>query len=260
MNSEKKLLNDFLENGYIIVPLLDMKFVIECQSICNEEFNVLSSDELIFIHKNIDKSELNEKRLSVFKKLNNIKDWEKKLYLAYKYYIDLLLGSDLSIQLKLNPSIQMPNDETSILEMHTDSLSGQSYFECVFWTPLTQAYESNSMFIFDLVNTKRIVSDIAKYERNGMEYLFNLNQKYAKFIDIKPGNGIIFSSTLLHGNILNTTNTTRFSVNCRFKNLFSPEFDKYPSERKLGSFYKVFKMSPVSLIAANSIERNVKFK
>ena len=61
--------------------------------------------------------------------------------------ITTILGSDLLIQTKLNLSIQMPGDKNSILKSHIDSQSGDSVFQLVVWVPLTNAYETNSMFI-----------------------------------------------------------------------------------------------------------------
>ena len=51
-----------------------------------------------------------------------------------KNFILAVLGPDILIQRKLNFSIQMPGDESSLLGMHTDTLSGQSPFELVMWT------------------------------------------------------------------------------------------------------------------------------
>ena len=46
----------------------------------------------------------------------------------------------------------MPGDVSSILNLHTDALSGQSVFEIVLWLPLTNAFETNSMYIFQKKN------------------------------------------------------------------------------------------------------------
>ena len=48
---------------------------------------------------------------------------------------------------------------------------------------------------------------------------------------------------MLHGNIINKTNRTRVSLNVRVKSPFSPEADDRNPDRRLGTYYKVLKIS-----------------
>ena len=77
-----------------------------------------------------------------------------------------------------------------------------------------------------------------------MKNLFDEYKDYATFLNLNFGECLIFSPTLFHGNMLNKTNKTRISINCRFKNLFSHEANN--GERRLGSFYRVLNLSPVT--------------
>ena len=249
-------LAEFRAFGYSIVDLSDFDFLNHCTSIFKE---VLGVEDLYNCHIKITNEEINDRRINVFREINKIPDWESKLFSSYKTYLEGLLGPDMAIQLKLNPSIQMPSDQNSILEMHSDSLSGQSYFEVVCWTPITHAESTNSMFIFDRYISGEIIRDMPEFESQGMTHLFRKYASHAKFLKMSPGQGLIFSSTLLHGNVLNDTSQTRMSVNCRFKNLFAPEFEQYESERKLGTFYKLFSLSPVTELALASKERAIEF-
>tara|TARA_B100000212_G_scaffold89261_1_gene65436 strand:- start:9098 stop:9307 length:210 start_codon:yes stop_codon:yes gene_type:complete len=62
-----------------------------------------------------------------------------------------LLGPEISIQNKLNLSIQIPLYVTSSLPLHNDTMSEQSVFEVIVWFPFTKAFESNSMYLFQLI-------------------------------------------------------------------------------------------------------------
>jgi len=84
-----------------------------------------------------------------------------------------------------------------------------------------------------------------------MQHLFEDNRNDAKFINVKAGTNVIFSSTLFHGNQNNKTDRTRISVNCRFKSLFSPEYATVPHERVTGTFYEPLFISPVTKIGLN---------
>ena len=79
----------------------------------------------------------------------------------------------------------------------------------------------------------------------------------ATFIEINKGKGLIFSPTLFHGNILNKTSSTRISINCRFKNIFTHE--AVSGERRLGSFYKILNISEVTKLGLSYRDDLIKF-
>ena len=84
-----------------------------------------------------------------------------------------------------------------------------------------------------------------------MPKLLSDNFKDADFLDVKAGTCVLFSSTLFHGNVINDTDCTRVSLNCRFKALFSPEYATIPHERVTGTFYKPLMVSPLTKIGVN---------
>jgi len=51
---------------------------------------------------------------------------------------------------------------------------------------------------------------------------------------------------LPHGNIVNMENETRWTINCRFKGVFTPYGDK-----KVGEFFEPITLKPISKIAMN---------
>ena len=61
-----------------------------------------------------------------------------------------------------------------------------------------------------------------------------------KWLNSKFGQAIIFSPNCLHGNVTNKEKTTRWSINIRYKNLYSPYNRIYGNEKKIGTFYKIF--------------------
>ena len=58
-------------------------------------------------------------------------------------YIDLFCGNELAVQKKINLSIQLPDDNSSLLPIHTDVWSGNSPFELVLWIPLVSVKIQN---------------------------------------------------------------------------------------------------------------------
>lgn len=240
MNIKKNFENE----GFLIVKNESKESLdLLCKTVQN---TFKSNKDLDKIHLNFDYKDINKYRLNCFKKLNQIRDWENLYFKQCEEALYSLIGLDISIQTKLNLSIQMPKDTTSSLGLHSDTLSGQSEYEVVVWTPLADAFESNSMYIFDKKVSKLIYQDLNKFEFKGMDKLYNKYKKHAKFLNVKKGEILIFSSSLFHGNIINRTKKTRLSINCRFKSIFAPELEDFPTERSSGSFYKPLKISPVT--------------
>ncbi len=207
-----------------------------------------------------DAVELNSVRLNAFRALNAQKNWDKNYYKMARGLLDALFGPDLLIQRKLNLSIQMPNDESSILGMHTDTLSGQSPFEFVMWTAFTKGYDTNSMFYFDRQTSKEIFYEMATHEVEGLEALRLKYWSKAKFLNVDASDVVLFSGTLFHGNVVNQTNDTRISINCRFKNLFTPGGNTKSADRGVGIFYKLLSESVATEIGREYLSRDLNFE
>lgn len=255
MNKEEQVfLNDFFENGYAILDVENVSFLNTLKSQLSDQ---LSCENLEILHKSLNSNNINNERIRCYRSINKINNWEENYFSFASKKLLNLLGPDISIQSKLNLSIQMPYDNSSVLDMHTDALSGQSVFEIVLWVPLTRAFDSNAMYIFPKEKTYKILKMLKASEYKGMKELFNKYKNYARFLKVDFGECLIFSPTLFHGNILNQTEITRISINCRFKNLFSHEAKN--GERRLGSFYRVLNLSPVTKLGLNYRDDLIKF-
>ena len=78
------------------------------------------------------------------------------------------------------------------------------------------------------------------------EEIFQAIKDDLDWINIKYGQVMIFNQSLPHGNVTNLENETRWSINCRFKSLFSPYGDK-----KLGEFFEPLNLKIMSKIGMN---------
>ena len=58
------------------------------------------------------------------------------------------------MQLRINLSIQMPNDDSSLLPIHSDVWSGDSPFESVIWLPLVNCYKTKSIYLLNKTLTE----------------------------------------------------------------------------------------------------------
>ena len=232
IKKQTSLVKNFIKNGYAIFDVENMTSLNYIKKICQDEaFKILNKKKIKFIrkdilnnfHKYILNKELNNFRMEIYSKINsnnNILDKYSNLALNK---LDLICGNELAVQRKINLSIQLPNDNSSLLPIHSDVWSGCSPYEVVLWIPLVNVSKSKSMFIFPKNLNDKIYKDFKKYKDSNK--LYEKNKKKIKFLKLKYGQGLIFMHSIMHGNIVNKTFETRWSLNCRYKSLLSP-YDK----------------------------------
>jgi len=251
--------NIFLENGYIQHSVANT----DAFNFFNSEienFFGIESAQFENLHNLIDIKDLNAKRMALFSRLNSLKNWKELYFQIASPSLVEIIGPEISIQTKLNVSIQFPGDKNSQVPMHTDRAGGHSLFEVVCWTAFTNAKNTSSMYITNPNTTVKILSELPSYEESGIN---NLEEKYLSdmnFLKIKSGDSVIFSSNLYHGNVVNKEEKTRLSVNCRFKPLWAPEYKRYANERVTGQFYTPLKLLPVTSFATLFLNKEPKFE
>jgi sporadic carbohydrate cluster 2OG-Fe(II) oxygenase len=256
LDKEKYIASQYLNKGYYIGPAADADAMSWMQKsfsqIISERLNINfeGNEEQLFnqIHQKVPVSELNDFRLYVINKFNALPDFRNKYYQIAKPYLDIIVGNELAMQLKVNLSIQCPGDESSLLPTHADTWSGDSPFEVVVWVPLVNCYKTKSMYILPPSENEKLNNNFSTMAGHHSEDLFQSIKDKVDWINIDYGNVLIFNQALPHGNRVNIESESRWSMNCRFKSIFSPYWDK-----KLGSFFE-----PITLRAASISGMNYK--
>ncbi len=263
MNDIKK---NFEKNGYIIVPgnkiLLDniRKIIFSGIKNINKIKNKKNSSENINqifnnFHDYVKPKEINNLRFSLYKKINTQKSFSENYYNIAKKYLDELVGNELSMQKKINLSIQMPKDKDSLLDLHSDIYAGESPFQVVVWIPLVDAYDTKSMFFTKPNFNKKMNEKLLNTYNYTTKEMYNKNKKKFKFLKVNYGEILIFSPLILHGNTMNKTKETRFSINCRFKSLLSPYDVTVKSHRNIPNFYRPLNIKPMTKIGFNYLKK-----
>ena len=205
------------------------------------------------IHKFMTVKDLNQFRLELYHKINNEK-WLRPTYFKLgRHVLDSLVGNELAMQNRINLSIQMPSDRSSLLDIHADVFGGETPYQVVQWLPLVDVYKTKSMFVLPKIKSDQIVSRLVDFSSGGMRELFEEVKKDIVWLDIPYGKVLIFTPNILHGNVLNDELSTRWSLNCRFTSLLTP----YGSaEKSLGSFYLPITPRPVTKIGVEYKQPN----
>jgi sporadic carbohydrate cluster 2OG-Fe(II) oxygenase len=239
---EEALGRDFLENGYVIRAVDDRDAL---DALRREVAKLVAAHLerdppndidgfLDGIHKIVPVARLNDLRLSVYRSVNAL-SWFRPTYFALgRKAIETLVGNELAMQNRVNLSIQMPDDDSSLLDIHADVFGGETPFQVVEWLPLVDCHDTKSMFILPAEQTRHMVERMTDFAEGGMAQLFDAVKDDLVWLDVPYGTALIFSPNCLHGNVVNRVGETRWSMNCRFTGLFTPYTGH---EKKIGSYY-----------------------
>lgn len=191
----------------------------------------------------IQPDKLNDFRLAVIKGMN-AEPWLRPAYFAVaRKALECIAGNELCMQRRINLSIQLPADSSSLLPVHSDTWSGDSPYEVVLWIPLVDCFRTKSMYILPPEGALKIQRNLADFAGRSAEDIFRDIERDVRWLDIPYGSFLLFNQNLPHGNRVNEEADARWSMNCRFKGVFTPYADK-----KLGEFFE-----PITLRAASRI-------
>jgi len=241
---EKILESEFLDQGYIIRKTANKDALEKIKNFVTDMLVKKGGVYLDNAHDIISTNELNDFRLDVIKEINSQSWLREAYYQVAKPYLDILVGNELAMQSRVNLSIQLPEDSSSLLPVHADTWSGDSPFEIVVWLPLVDCFKTKSMFLLPPKASNNLSDNFKFHAQGSSEDLFNEIKNDINWIKINYGEILVFNQAYPHGNRINKESETRWSMNCRFKGLFTPYKDK-----KIGEFFEPITLRPVSKIA-----------
>jgi sporadic carbohydrate cluster 2OG-Fe(II) oxygenase len=246
----------FLGDGYVIQPVDDTEALqkIRAAVVAHAAEHLGVSDPgdddafLNTVHERVTVADLNAMRLAVYYEINAA-PWLREAYFGLaRQSIEALVGNELAMQRRVNLSVQLPNDDSSLLPVHADVWSGDSPFEIVVWLPLVDCHRTKSMYLLPPGPDRAVSGRLQEFASSSAEDLFRAIEPDVEWIDIKFGQVLLFAQSLMHGNRINLEPDTRWSMNCRFKSLFSPYADK-----RLGEFFE-----PITVRAATRLGMDYK--
>lgn len=248
---ERALSERFLADGYLITAAEDRTALDAIRGLivgiaCKWLECPQPEDDGAFLEtvgERIAPERLNDFRLAVIAGMNAA-SWLRPAYFAVaRRTIAAVVGNELCMQRRINLSIQVPNDTSSVLPVHADVWSGDSPFEVVLWIPLVNVRRTKCMFLLPPAPTATLHERFPEIAGKSAEEIFRLTEPDMRWMEMDYGQCLLFNQNLPHGNRVNREPETRWSMNCRFKGVFTPYADK-----KLGEFFE-----PITLRAASRI-------
>ncbi len=241
----------FLEAGYVVQPVGERlalnRLRGEIARLAAAHLGQAMPDDvdgfLNGIHHQVQAKELNALKLAVINGVNAL-PWSRKAYFSIaRQALECLVGNELAMQRRLNLSVQLPSDASALLAVHADVWDGDSPFEVVVWLSLVDCYRTKSMFLLPPEAERRHEADFARFQGGSTDDLFRAVEPDLSWLEVPYGTVLLFNQNLMHANIINSEAETRWSMNCRFKSLFSPYAGK-----RLGEFFE-----PITIRAASRI-------
>jgi sporadic carbohydrate cluster 2OG-Fe(II) oxygenase len=250
---ERELSERFAAQGYLIAPVenhvaLDRIRAHVAAAVC-EALGIASLKEdgddalLDHIHGHVAPDQLNALRLSVIGAMAAA-PWFRPAYFSLaRQALSMVVGNELAMQRRVNLSIQLPGDAESLLPVHADVWSGDSPFEAVLWVPLVDCYGTKAMYLLPPSSNAVLSDRLHQFAEHSAEDIYRSIEPEVEWMAIPYGHYLLFNQNLAHGNRVNREPETRWSMNCRFKGVFTPYADK-----KLGEFFE-----PITLRAMSRI-------
>ncbi len=187
------------------------------ENLSKKEIKNKKNFSLANIHNLFTQNDFNKFRLDLIKEMNNISNLNQILFNIFKDDLIEIFGPDISGQKNINLAIQRPRD-IDRPQLHRDSPPG-SKFEIVVWVPLVDCKKTMNMVFFPMSKTKLIKKFLLKDGINQTE----IAKKYGfKLKNVNYGGYLIFLSKIYHYIPVNLEKSTRWSLNFRYKNTFTP--------------------------------------
>lgn len=256
-SEEDEAIAQFLRDGYLVFSLEDRNLLDAVKKniyqaaadFINNKSQLSEEDFFDKIHEIISVKDLNDFRVKLIAYMAQDKTVRPSIYSLAKKQIHWLVGNELAMQRNCNLSIQFPGDDSSLLPLHSDVWSGNSPYEIVFWLPFVNCYDTKSMFILPRSHSEEVFINFKQYSSLTAEDFYQKIKDKLVWLDVKYGQGVIFSHSLLHGNRVNRQAESRWTINVRFKSLLSPYGTK-----ELGESFLPITMRPVTRIGYNYIK------
>ncbi|HSL73334.1 MAG TPA: sporadic carbohydrate cluster 2OG-Fe(II) oxygenase [Ilumatobacteraceae bacterium] len=162
----------------------------------------------------------------------------RSVFDAFSEHLRPLVGNDVLAQRVPNLVVQPPQDPRPT-ELHRDAPANSPY-EVVAWVPFVDCERTKSMYLLDRATTDELL-DLHRRHPDEPVIVQEFLEHRSTLVEVRYGQALLFWSGLLHGSWTNDEDTTRLSMNLRFKSLFAPLGIKDPLR-----YFEVLETSPLT--------------
>lgn len=234
-----KKLDNFIEEGYVQLDFYNIKSLKIFKEKILDKLRMLINNETVQLENFHEFVKDDKEKFDIQYKINKM-IWDEKLHIPLiQDNIDLyykLVGQDLDIQSQPYLRIARPNCPQDNIGFHRDGFYGSSAYELSTVIPLVNLNEKSALQIEPKshhrgpIPTTRIESKTIKKgdKKNqlGFQYAPKIIDPNFQMnpipIPLKFGEALCFGLGTIHGQEINEDIITRWSMDVRVKNSFSP--------------------------------------
>jgi sporadic carbohydrate cluster 2OG-Fe(II) oxygenase len=258
-NSTEKLTSTFETLGYCHGKLQQQDGVAKIRSICKTflQEKLRMDFDLIDYHLYVQEEQHRELHYELTQHIRNAR-LQDQIVAENLSLFKSFLGNDIDIQTECYLRISRPGMDSDNIGMHRDTHYGNSAYEVSSIYPLVDFVEGAAVGIIpgsykygelelEQIPHKTITKGS---KQNQLGFLYSTKKikglDESKIIEplVRFGEFLLFSLGTIHGQVVNTSNTTRWSIDFRLKNHFTP----LNASLKPG-YYRFFCESSVSKVA-----------
>lgn len=231
--------NEFINNGFFVHTFENIDALMsiknECEAICKQRLGKRFTSLEKYHQVEQSQQQHDELQFEIYSVLNKIKFHHQFLSDNLAFFTSLC-GPDIDVQTNTYLRITRPGVKKDNIGIHRDTDYGNSAYEISLSLPLVDQKNGAGLNVVPGSHLKptHVVEQVPREDvikgtnKNEMGFLYApkipvaLDEKSLSCFDLKFGQGIGFTLGLLHGQIANTSEDTRWSIDFRFKNSFHP--------------------------------------
>lgn len=258
--------NFYSEHGYCIGELVSKSSIEKLRQLCESYIkeNVSPKATLYSYHNFVDEIKHRDIQYGLTQKVRELQ-FHTKIATDNVNLFKAIIGLDIDIQAKPYIRISRPGVKEDNIGFHRDTAYGNSAYEMSCVLPIEDFLSGSEVYVLpdshrlrDIeyeLNHDTGITKGSKQNEIGFLYLQkrikNLENDKLLGPSLKKGQFLMFSLGLIHGQEVNDSNTTRWSIDFRLRNPFHPQ-NKFLKS----GYYSSLLTSPSALVGRDYYENN----
>ncbi|MFQ5451076.1 MAG: phytanoyl-CoA dioxygenase family protein [Nitrospinaceae bacterium] len=262
-------LSNFGQSGYVLHSLENKQSILDLRTSFDNELKKLISQEatLETYHQFVGGDD--EKHIKFQYELSQIfweGQWHLEIFKKNRPFFEELAGPDLDVQVKPHFRLARPDKPQDNIGFHRDIEYGSTAYEISCFFALTDIVPEGALQLvprshtlsnvkLTSVNNDEVEKGSIKHEL-GVPYLFQVitdDSFRSKLIPVpmKVGDVLCFNLAVIHGQEINKSQNTRWTIDARIKNSFITSGTR-------DGYYKNLFQSPAAHAGLNHYQKNPK--
>lgn len=237
--SKRSLDKEIFENGYFIFDVKNPELIFSIKNHIEQELKKITKEKNITLekyHTYFDNDDIHYENQYVMTEFFRSKKFHEIIIKDNLQIFKSILGLDLDLQTEPYLRMARPNKINDNIGYHRDTYYGTAADELSVFIPFVELNNEAALSVYPKSHilpdshfpTEQTVNEnVTKgSKKNQIGFLYAPKKitkdisEYMNPISLKPGQILVFMLSIVHGSIVNNSNSTRWSTDVRVKNHF----------------------------------------